>query len=196
MKSMKNAYPVVAWLVCLTVIVPAAPPAATGRRQADTTVPKKVAAQLKPIASKIVNTPAGVQQLAADEFVNTRSIASDVRVFPSISDYADKPYMAKIRWVSSRQVTKIYPDADRAAKSTDWLPEGKTAGASGRRVPDQYTATLFYEDGKWVLHEIEWIPDLGNARLPPGFERPGASSTKRGDQTDWQSVFQPGDEPE
>jgi hypothetical protein len=188
---MKHAYPIVAWLACVTAIAQAAPLAAPSKRQAEALVPKKIAAQLKPLAAKIVATLAKVEQIAADEFVNTRSVASDLLVSPATSDYADKPYVAKIRWVRNRQVTKSYPDANRAAKSTEGLAGGKQAGTSGRRTPDQYTAILSYEGERWVLDEIEWIPDLGNARLPPGFQRPGASSTNRGDQTDWRSVFEP-----
>lgn len=168
----------------------AAPPSASKASQ-PTAVPKNIADKLKPTIGRIKATQPRVAQKTAGEFVNTRNVASDVKATFSISDYADKPYKAAVSWVSNHQETRIYSSPEKAEQADAWLAEGAIAGASNKakRLPDRCTATLFFVDGKWQLEKIEWAADYGNRALPPGFKPPRASSTARGDTTDWQEVL-------
>lgn len=168
----------------------AAPPAAPKTNQS-TTVPKKIADKLNPVIERIKATKPRVAQKTAGEFVNTRNVASDVKARFSISDYADKPYKAVVSWVSNHQETRIYSSPEKADQADEWLAEGEIAGSSNKakRLPDRCTATWFFVDGKWQLEKIEWLADYGNRALPPGFKPPRASSTAKGDTTDWQDVL-------
>jgi hypothetical protein len=100
-------------------------------------VPKKVIDQLKPILNALKKTPAEVIEKKPGQFVKVQEVASGVRTFPAVSDFADKPYTVRVNWTSNHQETKIYADRERAERSNDWLAVGKVAGANGAWVVPQ-----------------------------------------------------------
>lgn len=120
----------------------------TTKPEAKSAVPKKITDQLKPILAKLRETPAEVVEKKPGEFVKTKEVASGVRIFPAVSDYADKPYTVRINWTSNHQETKIYGDKEKAEKSKDWLAVGKIAGTGAGVVPQNYNAVFFYVNGK------------------------------------------------
>lgn len=177
--------------VAFAAIAATAAPPVPQKANQSATVPKKIADKLKPLMGRIKATAPKVSQKTAGEFVNARQVASDVQTKFSISDYAEKPYKAVVSWVSNHQETRIYSTPEKAEAANDWLSDGTIAGAksNAKRVPERFTATLFFVDGKWRLENIEWFADYGNIVFPPGLKRPGVSSTAKGDETSWQAVF-------
>lgn len=99
-----------------------------------------------------------VKKLKSDEFIRQREVVSQVQVEgPNPSDYAEKPYIAKVHCTSLTQESKIFPSREKAEKATEWGTPGKRANeppnrkVSGRR----FTITFLYHDKKWELNLIE-----------------------------------------
>lgn len=158
-------------------------------------VPRNAIAKIRPILSKIRETQPEVIERKIGEFLKTKEIASDIRAYPSTTDFTDKPFEVRIRWTSNIQETKIYSEKGKAEKSKDWLPIGKIAGskANSASLPESYTAVLFFIGKKWVLDEITWFSSLDGISLPNGYAA-RIKSTKSGDKTRWSYILSPGAE--
>jgi hypothetical protein len=164
--------------------------AAPAKQTKKPAVPKKATDEFKKTESLVKTTRGRVAQRRPGEFVKARSVAKQVNAKFGISDFADKPYLATLSWVSEEQQTKIYADADKAEAANEWLPDGKIAGSAGTFGPRHYRGTFYFVDGKWVLEEIEWHVNDSDVRMPAGMARPRSSwSTKTGDVTEWSEVF-------
>lgn len=143
-------------------------------------IPKKAFDALKPILAKAKETSPKIEESRPGEFIKIKLVATDIKTTPATSNYADKPYMVQITWLSEFQQTKIYSDADKAKASDEWLPLGVFGTRGLKLAPHEYKATLFYVDGKWTLNEIEWSTST---------TRPNLQSTRFGQKTEWQNVF-------
>jgi hypothetical protein len=153
--------------------------AQTSKSAANPAVPKAVADKLKPIMDRLKFTEPVVEEVVAGQFTRTREVASGVKSYPSLSDFADKPYQARINWSSTTQHTKIYSNREKAEKATDWLPPGRVPGKDNMRTGSvNYNALFYYKEGVWELGEIEWSTGYG----------PGAS-TEFGNKTPWSEVL-------
>jgi hypothetical protein len=130
--------------------------------------------QLQPYLKRIkAGPPPTVVNERPNEFKRQQKVASGVTLYgPSPSDYADKPFTARIKWESLPQESKIFPTRERAEKSTAWEAPGKIVG-DPRGVYGQlrYNAVLYYRDGRWELDSLEW-GDYDPAGHVPGDRSP------------------------
>src|SRR5262245_4045555 len=93
------------------------PPPPAKKKEAEK-APAKITDKLKPWLDRLKeSTPTEVKEVKKGEFVRTRNVPSDVKSSATTSDYADKPYVAKISWTSSHQDSKIFSDKEKAEKT-------------------------------------------------------------------------------
>lgn len=154
-------------------------------------IPLKASNQLKPYLDKL-KTPSGTKlEDSGPDFLLTRELPSQAKVTTALSDYADKPFVAYLTWSAIRQDSKLYTDPEKAQKATIWLPPGKKAGSkvNGTYTGRSYKATLYYENDKWNLDDIEWNNNLNGISGPIPVEALRRRSIKTGEETVWQEVL-------
>lgn len=166
-------------------------PVAVAQKPTKVEVPKEVSEQFKTAVPVLKETPGEVVERAPGEFQKVRSVASGVKVALSKSDYDDKPFKAVVSWNSQRQETKIFGEKAKAEKCTEWLAEGRTAGAPENilTAPQRYEAVFFYVGEKWVLEDLAWSNSAPTGAAPVRGAHAGPFSVKAGLKSPWTAVL-------
>ena len=122
-------------------------------------------AALKAMGKKLVKdgavTLVQAEKGKADEFCKVRYTVIGPVFEVKPTEYADKPFKGKLSWLVGKQVSKIYPNEERAEKAT--VGEVKPYGYS-------CIAVFWWQDKKWHFEAMGWIRNESRMPIIPATE--------------------------
>jgi len=118
---------------------------------------KRATADLQVLINRISKdgTPAVIAEIKPNEWRKTRYVGPNAKWEIEPTEYADKPFSARIWWHNAVHQTKIYPTKERAE-----MAEFEALKADESRRPPQWTAEFGYQGGSWKIEKLSILTEV------------------------------------